>query len=102
MRISVCLPAWNEAKTVGAIVETVRGVGIVDELIVVDDGSTDATASVAREAGATVVAERDILPTAGPGSGKGNVLWKALAASTGDIVCFIDADLRNFRGEYVE
>jgi glucosyl-3-phosphoglycerate synthase len=102
MRISVCLPAWNEAETVGAIVATVRDTGIVDEVVVVDDGSTDETARVARDAGATVVAERDILPAAGPGSGKGNVLWKSLAASTGDIVCFVDADLRNFRGEYVE
>jgi glucosyl-3-phosphoglycerate synthase len=102
MAISVCLPAWNEAATVGAIVESVRRVGIVDEVLVIDDDSTDDTARVARDAGATVVDERDILPEAGPGSGKGNVLWKAIAASTGDIICFLDADLRNFKGEYIE
>lgn len=102
MSISVCLPAWNEAETVGAIVEAVRHVEIVDEVVVVDDGSTDDTARVARAAGATVVSEASLLPEAGPGSGKGNVLWKSLAACTGDIVCFLDADLRNFRGEYVE
>jgi glucosyl-3-phosphoglycerate synthase len=102
MRISVCLPAWNEAATVGTIVETIRAVEIVDEVIVVDDASTDDTARVARDAGATVIAERDILPDAGPGSGKGNVLWKAVAASSGEIVCFVDADLHNFKGEYVE
>jgi glucosyl-3-phosphoglycerate synthase len=102
MSISVCLPAWNEAATVGAIVEAVRGVDIVDEIVVIDDGSTDDTARVARDAGATVVAEREILPAAGPGSGKGNVLWKSLAATTGDVICFLDADLRNFHGDYVE
>jgi glucosyl-3-phosphoglycerate synthase len=101
-RISVCLPARNEAATVGAIVETVRGVDLVDEIVVIDDGSTDGTAATAAAAGARVVAEASILPECGPGSGKGNVLWKALAASTGDIVCYLDADLRNFRGEYVE
>jgi glucosyl-3-phosphoglycerate synthase len=100
--ISVCLPARNEAGTIGAIVETVRASALVDEVVVVDDGSTDGTARVATAAGARVVAECEILPEAGPGAGKGNVLWKALAVSSGDIVCYLDADLRNFRVEYVE
>jgi glucosyl-3-phosphoglycerate synthase len=69
---------------------------------VIDDGSTDDTAAIAARAGARVVAEASVLPEAGPGSGKGNVLWKALAACTGDVLCFVDADLRNFRAEYAE
>jgi glucosyl-3-phosphoglycerate synthase len=109
--ISVCLPARNEASTIGGIVEKVRerlvdspagrGGGLVDEIVVLDDGSTDATAAVARAAGATVVAESTVLPEAGPGSGKGNALWKSLHATHGDLVCWLDADLRNFDADTV-
>ncbi len=72
------------------------------EVVVLDDGSTDDTAAVATAAGARVVSEASVLPETGPGSGKGNAMWKSLYACTGDIICWVDADLRNFRGEYVE
>ena len=74
---------------------------LVEEVVVIDDGSTDATAAIASGAGARVVAESALLPEAGPGSGKGNALWKSLVACNGDLICFLDADLRNFHGEYV-
>ena len=74
----------------------------VTEVVVLDDGSTDDTAAVAAAAGARVVAEASVLPEAGPGSGKGNAMWKSLYACRGDIICWVDADLRNFRGEYIE
>jgi glucosyl-3-phosphoglycerate synthase len=104
--ISVCLPARNEASTVGAIVREIRSElagsdALVDEVVVLDDGSTDATAAAAHAAGATVVAEADVLPEAGPGSGKGNALWKSLHACRGDLLCWIDADLAHFRAETV-
>jgi glucosyl-3-phosphoglycerate synthase len=109
--ISVCLPARDEAATVGEIVREVReqlvdaatldGGGLVDEVVVLDDNSTDATAAVARAAGARVVAESEVLPEAGPGSGKGNALWKSLHACRGDLLCWLDADLRNFHAEAV-
>src|SRR5438034_1993687 len=88
-RISVCLPARNEATTVGPIVATIRnqltdGCGLVDETIVVDDGSTDGTAAAAEAAGATVVGVEAVLPEMGSGHGKGEAMWKGLAAATGD------------------
>jgi glucosyl-3-phosphoglycerate synthase len=99
--ISVCLPARNEAATIGAIVTEAVQLDLVTEIVVLDDGSTDDTAAVAAAAGAQVVAEASILPEAGPGSGKGNAMWKSLHACHGDIICWVDADLRNFRGEYI-
>ncbi|MCZ7535316.1 MAG: glucosyl-3-phosphoglycerate synthase [Acidimicrobiia bacterium] len=73
----------------------------MDEIVVIDDASTDATAVEAAEAGARVVAESSILPAAGPGSGKGNALWKSLHACDGDLICWLDADVRDFRSHFV-
>jgi glucosyl-3-phosphoglycerate synthase len=100
-RISVCLPARNEADTVGAIVRAIAAHALVDEIVVIDDGSTDGTATAARDEGARVVAEAAVLPEAGPGTGKGNALWKSLHVCDGDVLCWLDADLRNFSAEYV-
>lgn len=103
--VSVCLPARNEAATVGAIVEclvrdTVE-VGLVDELVVMDDHSDDATAERARAAGATVVDAASVLPEFGRGHGKGEVLWKSLHVSSGEVVLWCDADLRDFDAHLV-
>jgi glucosyl-3-phosphoglycerate synthase len=100
--VSVCLPARNEAPTIAAIVREAVDLDLATEVVVLDDGSTDDTAAIAREAGARVVSEASVLAEAGPGSGKGNAMWKSLYACTGEIICWVDADLRNFRGEYVE
>lgn len=93
--ISVALPALNEAKTVAGVVGIVMPlVGtLVDECVVVDSGSTDDTIAVARAAGARVVRHRDILPDVPVRPGKGEVLWRALAATVGDILVFLDTDL---------
>ncbi len=105
-RVSVCLPARDEAATVGAIVETVitrlvEQTGLVDEVLVVDDHSVDATARVARDAGARVVAVDEVLPELGDGEGKGEALWKSVAAATGDLIVWCDADITDFGPRFV-
>ncbi|MEU1009528.1 glucosyl-3-phosphoglycerate synthase [Streptomyces sp. NPDC005890] len=104
--ISVVLPALNEEETVGDIVAVVRHdlveqVPLVDEVVVVDSGSTDRTSQVAARAGARVVHRDDILPRIPAVPGKGEVLWRSLLVTGGDIVCFIDADLKEFSSDFV-
>lgn len=101
-RVSVVLPALDEADTVGAIVTAIRAAlvdvaePLVDEVVVVDSGSADATAEFAAEAGATVVGLADVLAELPAVAGKGEALWRSLAATSGDLVVFIDADLVDF------
>lgn len=100
------LPALDEESTVGGIVEVIRRelierLPLVDELVVVDSGSVDRTAEVAAAAGARVVHRDEILPRVPPVPGKGEVLWRSLLVTSGAIVCFIDADLREFDPAFV-
>ncbi len=74
--VSVVIPARDEEATVGAVVSGVRRawveeVPLVDELVVIDSDSTDRTAAVAAEAGATVHAAAEVLPGSGHGPGQG-------------------------------
>ncbi|MET9127882.1 glucosyl-3-phosphoglycerate synthase [Streptomyces sp. NPDC004528] len=104
--VSVVLPALNEEETVGEIVAAIRAdlmrrVPLVDEIVVVDSGSTDRTSEVAAAAGARVMHRDEILPRIPAVPGKGEVLWRSLLVTSGDIVCFIDADLREFSSDFV-
>lgn len=97
-RVTVCLPASDEAATVGSIVATVVAelvddTGLVDEVLVVDDGSSDATAAVARGAGARVVGTS--------GLGKGGAMWTGVSEAGGDLIAFCDADVRAFPASFV-
>lgn len=95
--ISVVLPALDERDTIAQVIASIRSVGggLVDELVVVDSGSTDDTVARARAAGADAVYTREqALPGISVRAGKGEVLWRSLAVTTGDIVVFIDSDLR--------
>lgn len=93
--VSVVLPALNEEATVGFVVGSIVPLlgSLVDELVVVDSGSTDRTAAVAADAGATVIHRDEVLSEFSPVPGKGEVLWRGLAATEGDIVAYIDSDL---------
>jgi glucosyl-3-phosphoglycerate synthase len=99
--VSVVIPARNEAATIGLIVHALKRElmdrhPFLHELIVMDHDSTDDTAIVARASGATVVSAGDVLAEMGPALGKGDVLWRSLAATSADIVVWLDADLEHF------
>jgi glucosyl-3-phosphoglycerate synthase len=106
-RISVVLPARDEEATVGEIVTAIRADlagepgALVDDVIVVDSGSQDETAAVAAASGARVVALADVLTEFAPRPGKGEAMWRGLAATDADIVVFVDADLREFDSRFV-
>ena len=100
--VSVVLPALNEEDTVGAVVTAVRAAGaLVDEIVVLDGGCTDRTAERARAAGAIVIDRETALPGVELRPGKGEVLWRSLAATSGDLIVFIDADLVDVGPEVV-
>lgn len=98
--VSVVIPARDEAATIGAVVAhllpgtlAINGAALIDELLVVDCGSLDDTAAMARAAGATVVDIHDVLPNIPVALGKGEALWRGVAATSADLVVFVDADL---------
>ncbi len=102
--VSVCIPARDEGSTVGSVVRAVvqpflaehGGNGLVDEVIVLDDGSIDDTAAQAAGAGARVVAGPGGAGRQGPGHGR-----RAGGASSGDVVVFLDADVANTTPAFV-
>ena len=104
--VSVCLPCRDEAATVGSLVSSIRSElmerePLVDELIVLDDRSTDDTARTAGDAGAQVVSIDSVHAEFGDGHGKGNALWATLIASHGDIVVWLDGDVTSFEPGWV-
>jgi glucosyl-3-phosphoglycerate synthase len=101
---SLVLPARDEEATIGRVLEAylpLRDVGLLDEVVVVDSLSSDATAAVARRAGATVVGVGEVHPATPAERGKGEALWRGVLASTGDLVVFADADVLDAGPHYV-
>ncbi len=106
MTISVCIPALNEESTIGPIIRTIHTelmdrLPLVDELSVIDSSSSDRTAVEAAAAGATVFQDREVLSDLEPLAGKGEALWKSLFVLRGDVVLWLDADIRNFHPRFV-
>lgn len=100
-RISMCIPARNEAETIGPLLRELLNhrvitEGLIDEVIVIDDRSDDDTALIASQCGATVWSSSDWMGRFGPSRGKGDAMWRSVAASTGEIIVWCDADLSNF------
>ena len=106
VRVSLVVPARNEAATVGDVVTRVREalvdtVALLDEIVVIDSDSTDATYDVASDAGAVVHRSSEIRPDLGSFAGKGEAMWKSLFVTTGDLLVFIDADLLDWDTHFV-
>ena len=101
--ISVCVPtretAATVAETVGAIAR-LREAGLVDQILVVDADSADGTAAIAAAAGAEVFQEAELLPELGPVEGKGDAMWRAQAVAEGEILVYLDGDVRDFGAHY--
>ena len=101
--ISVVVPALEEQDTVAGVVRPIvdlMGAGLVDEVVVIDGGSSDLTVDRAKEAGARVVLLGDHLPL-DPHPGKGGALWLSVAETTGDLLLFLDADVSPFDAGWV-
>jgi glucosyl-3-phosphoglycerate synthase len=100
--VSVCLPARDEASTIGPILEALlplRERGVIDQIVVVDN-SADDTGAIARQLGAEVHDQAQLMPELGPVLGKGDAMWRALPVLQGEVICFLDADSGHFGAHY--
>jgi glucosyl-3-phosphoglycerate synthase len=95
-RTTVIIPVRECADTIGAVLERTlapaRDAGLVDELVVVDADSRDRSAAIAAAHGARVIQQDAVAAELGPARGKGDAMWRALAVTGGEIVCFLDGD----------
>jgi glucosyl-3-phosphoglycerate synthase len=100
--VSICLPARNEARTIGGILERLlplREQGAVDQIVVVDH-SSDGTAQIALDLGVEVHDQEELMPELGPVLGKGDAMWRSLGVLTGEVICFLDADSEQFGAHF--
>jgi len=104
--ISLGLPALNEEATIGREIEVLRRtlmeeVPLLDEIVVIDGGSEDATAALARRLGIPTYHHAEVLPEQGSYVGKGEALWKSLHLLRGDLIAWVDTDIRNIHPKFV-
>jgi len=105
LKISLCLPTLNEEKTIGKEIvmfksELMDRYPLLDEIAVIDSGSTDNTREIASTFGADVHLSSEILPQYGEKKGKGENLWKAVYELNGDIIVYVDADIKNIHPRF--
>ncbi|HWP56987.1 MAG TPA: glucosyl-3-phosphoglycerate synthase [Candidatus Acidoferrales bacterium] len=106
VKISLGLPALNEAETIGNIIRTMKHhlleqAPLLDEIVLIDSSSTDSTRAIAEELGIPTYIHQEILPQHGAYRGKGEALWKSLYVLNGDIIVWIDTDIRNIHPGFV-
>ena len=104
--ISLGLPALNEAETIGEVIRTVKtrlldNLPLLDEIVVIDSESTDDTVTIAQDLGVPVYVHQKVLPSHGFFRGKGEALWKSLFVLRGDIIVWIDTDIKNIHPGFV-
>jgi glucosyl-3-phosphoglycerate synthase len=104
--ISLGLPTLNEQNTIGKVVRTFKHalmerVPLLDEIVVIDSGSSDRTIAIAERAGVKVVQHSEILPRYGVFQGKGEALWKSMFVLNGDLICWVDTDITNIHPKFV-
>lgn len=106
LTISLCFPTLNEENTIAKEIvimksELMQRHQLIDEIVVIDSGSTDRTLTIASQYGAATYTADDILPSLEKCRGKGENLWKALYVTQGDIIVYIDADIKNIHPRFV-
>lgn len=104
--ISLGLPTLNEEETIGNVIAVLKGelmdkVPLLDEVAVIDSSSTDRTVEIAKDQGVPVYNHKDLLPSTGTHRGKGEALWKSLAVLKGDLIVWVDTDIRNIHPRFV-
>jgi nucleotide-binding universal stress UspA family protein len=106
LTISLGLPALNEEATIENIIRVIKHElmdrhPLLDEIVLIDSGSTDKTVQIARSFGIPVYVHQEILPSEGARRGKGEALWKSLHVLKGDIIAWIDTDIANIHPKFV-
>ncbi|MFB0516348.1 MAG: glucosyl-3-phosphoglycerate synthase [Candidatus Neomarinimicrobiota bacterium] len=106
LKISLALPALNEEETIGDIIRIVQQAlmeqaAVVDEIVLIDSNSTDRTREIASDLGVPVYIHQEVLPVYGARKGKGEALWKSLYVTEGDLIFWVDTDIKNFHPRFI-
>ncbi|MCK6630651.1 MAG: glucosyl-3-phosphoglycerate synthase [Anaerolineae bacterium] len=106
LTISLGLPALNEEATVGSVIKVLQDAlmkeyPLLDEIVLIDSGSTDRTVEIAQDLGVPIYQHDEILPEYGAYRGKGEALWKSLHVLQGDLIAWVDTDIVNIHPRFV-